>query len=59
MGYALDRVVCGDTGVGIHFREFHDVSAVTDIFERSVNWNDVDDGLWERLIFNEDAQAAA
>jgi len=30
-----------------------DVHGLPDTHEKSENWNDVDDGLWDQLILNE------
>ena len=46
------------TGNGLTFTfdgdwDIEDVYGLIDTHEKSSNWNDVDDGLWDRLILNE------
>ena len=33
--------------------DIEDVYGLTDTHEKSINWNDVDDGLWDNLMLNE------
>jgi hypothetical protein len=45
-------------GIGLTFSfdsnwDFEDVYGLTDTHEKSLNWNDVDDGFWDRLMLNE------
>jgi len=52
----IDKLV--HTGSGLTFSfdsnwDIEDVYGLTDTHEKSLNWNDVDDGFWDNLMLNE------
>ena len=52
----MDKLVHPGSGLTFTFENDRDVEdgyGLTDTHERSFNWNDMEDGLWDRLILNE------
>ena len=52
----IDKLFYPGSGLTFTFesnRDIEEINGLTDTHEKSVNWNDVEDGLWDRLILNE------
>jgi|GEM_PF-2953984 hypothetical protein len=52
----IDKLVHAGSGMTFSFDgswDLEDVYGLTDTHETSLNWNDVDDGFWEKLMLNE------
>jgi len=52
----IDKLVHAGSGLKFSFDsnwDIEDVYGLTDTHEKSLNWNDVDDGFWDRLMLNE------
>ncbi len=52
----IDKLVHPRSGLTFTFDDNRDIETVygrTDTHEKSGNWNDVEDGLWDQLMINE------
>ncbi len=52
----IDKMVHAGSGLTFSFDsnwDIEDVYGLTDTHEKSLNWNDVDDGFWDKLMLNE------
>lgn len=52
----IDKLVHPRSGLTFIFEnnlDIEEIKGLTDTHERSLNWNDVDDGLWDKLMLNE------